>query len=149
MSRIDWSLYDHRLGIDSDTIISEDAGCSHELVRQRRNRLGIPKPPCKPRRTHIEQPFLSMLGEKTDAEIASEFGTSRATVGYWRKKKDIDRFREASMFAAITDEQWATLTFQAVASIAGAASPACATMYYRRNKRHIQRIDGRSKRTAA
>ena len=39
--KINWSLWDHLLGVESDRVISEVAGCTESNVRHRRKNLGI------------------------------------------------------------------------------------------------------------
>lgn len=151
MSRIDWSLYDHRLGVDMDTIIAEEAGCSRELVRQHRNRLCIPPPKKVSRKPAPE--WVDLLGKQHDAAIARTAGVSLTTIGDWRRKLSIPtvprKTYTKSMFDAVTDEQWRTMTFDAIAKMVGATQMGPACRHYWKHKRHIQRIDGRSKGRAA
>jgi hypothetical protein len=70
-----------RMGVDQDTAIARDLGCSISAVSQERNKRGIARAPAaalQPRAwTRIED---KLLGTMSDVELAAELNISKASV---------------------------------------------------------------------
>lgn len=84
-----------RLGIDFDTDIARDLGCSYQTVAYRRECLDIPprKDRSAPKNKKIPcQELISKLGTKIDAALAKDFGVSPVYVFKLRVRAGIKCF---------------------------------------------------------
>lgn len=99
-NKIDWTLYDHLLGTDSDINLANKTNLSTSSISYRRRELNIPRytPPPK---YDLPEVLISLLGKESDTSLSNKFsiptgiirkervslGIKEVTRGSWAKKR--------------------------------------------------------------
>jgi hypothetical protein len=101
-----------RLGKEPDSSIAKIMGVSNGTVAIKRKDMGIPRfsPKHGPRKSLIDWTLIDpLLGTKTDASIAKEFGTAHMNVANRRRVLGIKSFRKSGAPRMWTEEELSLL----------------------------------------
>lgn len=142
--------YRHLIGTTTDTAIAEMAGCSRELVRLIRNKMGLPRLK-RARKEGVSERVEAMLagraGTMSDAKLGKLVGTSGTTVNHYRKAMGIPAYGSKDVRASLSDEHIAMLGQVSDVAMGELTGYAFTTIHRIRTRLGIKmQVDGRRKK---